>query len=871
MYDYIEKYSLSVIPIRKGEKKPDITSWMPYQQRLPTQSELDSWFSEGHKKNIAVVTGHLSGIVVLDLDEKNGKSASKTLAELGYELPEVTVIARTPSGGWHYYFKHPGFHVSTRAGVLEGIDIRGDGGCTVLPPSKLQEGSYEWLFSPDSTPIADMPEWLQDLCKPVERAPRAVEAPMEWEKEVGRLKQALSFCDASSRDDWAWHGGAIYDACGGSEEGFKVWDNWSKTCTDKYDAKEQKRYWETQFDNHRGNRRSIASIYAEALENGWKELDVLSNKNDIETINLDGSDVCHNGVSPSIISMKNLKKKFDEEYNHYPSDEHYRGLEHISKVISWMALDSLNNYFYISFLPPGMGKTTTVIETVKTIIDLDIDAGIIIFLSRLEEITKLVDEMNLDDKDYAILVRQNAENDKLYNNRGNPIRANARVLFTTQQMLEARSVDKCFSDINEFYYKEKPRKVRIWDEAILPSKILTLSRYDISDLFKGLRRESLELVSELETFFYDLKDIKDGEKIVIPDIEKYEIPLERATAAFDHPEDMEAVEAVWKLSGRFVRVRKDLENTVLDYDDFLPNDLAPMLILDASGEHRLTYRFWSESRKGLKFLPSAPKSYKGFTIHDWNKGAGKSTQKTNPKPIIKAVIDTINNHIPKDEDVLVVYFLKQHNRDIDVREEIEKGITDNKDRIKFLNWGKHTATNEFQTVKHVIHVGVLQYGASTYEATGRASKKLRVEELLSESDYQAVRLGEIAHNVFQAACRGAVRKAVGNGCPEGCHLWTIIPIKKGTGITEDFLTSVFPDADVVNWLPALPNLSQKQTKVITELVRLKGKTTKKQDLANKLELKATNLMRDINNDKIQVHLKLKGINVTHKGQYMTIN
>jgi hypothetical protein len=89
----------------------------------------------------------------------------------------------------------------------------------------------------------------------------------------------------------------------------------------------------------------------------------------------------------------------------------------------------------------------------------------------------------------------------------------------------------------------------------------------------------------------------------------------------------QAMTALWSLSGKTVSVRRDgaYGNTVLDYRETLPEGLAPLVILDASGRVRTTYRQWRENRGGLELLTPAPKRYDNLTVHCWQTGGGKST------------------------------------------------------------------------------------------------------------------------------------------------------------------------------------------------------------------------------------------------------
>ena len=80
------------------------------------------------------------------------------------------------------------------------------------------------------------------------------------------------------------------------------------------------------------------------------------------------------------------------------------------------------------------------------------------------------------------------------------------------------------------------------------------------------------------------------------------------------------------LFGKHVTVRQDgaYGNTMLDYEDTLPDDITPLLTLDASACVRTVYECWQKGRGGIKKLPSARKHYDNLDIHVWSRGGGKS-------------------------------------------------------------------------------------------------------------------------------------------------------------------------------------------------------------------------------------------------------
>jgi len=149
----------SIIPVN-ADKRPRLPAWKPYQVRLPTQEELKLWWDE-NPAAWGVVTGEVSGIVVLDFD---GAIGLETLRKLNSE-PHV----RTGSGGAHLYLRHPGWKVPTVNGRSKqelgrrypGLDIRGDRGYAILA-GQNQDGLYEWVRPMEPDPLDVLPEDLRN-------------------------------------------------------------------------------------------------------------------------------------------------------------------------------------------------------------------------------------------------------------------------------------------------------------------------------------------------------------------------------------------------------------------------------------------------------------------------------------------------------------------------------------------------------------------------------------------------------------------------------------------------------------------------------------------------------------------------------------
>lgn len=146
----------SVIPLQVKDKRPALTTWLEYQTTPASEAQIREWWQLMPDANVGLVTGQVSGIIVLDVDGDDGRQS------LGkFELP--TTLTSSTGKGNHYLFGYPGHETRNFARKLPGLDLRGDGGYIVAPPSIHPSGRrYEWATSLE-TPLADLPEWLSDL------------------------------------------------------------------------------------------------------------------------------------------------------------------------------------------------------------------------------------------------------------------------------------------------------------------------------------------------------------------------------------------------------------------------------------------------------------------------------------------------------------------------------------------------------------------------------------------------------------------------------------------------------------------------------------------------------------------------------------
>ncbi len=155
--EYVDM-GFSVIPIKKGEKIP-LIEWASYQQRQPTREEVETWFTDFPDAQIALVTGMVSGVAVVDADGPVGVKWMKSI------LPATSVYAKTAKG-WHAFYKMTNL-IGNKTRVVPEIDVRGQGGYVLIAPSIHPSGSqYTLTFPIDGQGWEDLTEFPYALVQP---------------------------------------------------------------------------------------------------------------------------------------------------------------------------------------------------------------------------------------------------------------------------------------------------------------------------------------------------------------------------------------------------------------------------------------------------------------------------------------------------------------------------------------------------------------------------------------------------------------------------------------------------------------------------------------------------------------------------------
>ena len=177
---------VAVFPCHPGTKQPllaadrdadgrEVRGTGGLKKATTDASVISAWWKRYSKAAIGVPTGKSLGAVVVDLDAGTDPdtgehfTAEGLLADLEREIETklpTTRTSQTPRGGLHLFFGIAADEPmpANRTAVLPRIDVRGEGGYVIVPPSRRSDGrEYVWLGAGLEEPLAPAPPALLDL------------------------------------------------------------------------------------------------------------------------------------------------------------------------------------------------------------------------------------------------------------------------------------------------------------------------------------------------------------------------------------------------------------------------------------------------------------------------------------------------------------------------------------------------------------------------------------------------------------------------------------------------------------------------------------------------------------------------------------
>lgn len=226
---------------------------------------LAGWWAAHPQMNVGIATGAASGIVVIDIDPRNGGDITwQALCDKHGGEPE-TVQAMTGGGGRHLVFRHDPERGIRSPG--KGVDVKGDGGLIVVEPSIHMSGKrYVWDAEADPVAggeVAQAPAWLgaprvADVVTPAGRAVGHIDP-----QRLADIRAALKYLDPNPHEVWFQVGMALHST--DAPEAFGLWCEWAAGSA-KFNETEHRKRWAS-FGRRSGLH--IESLFFWARDAGW--------------------------------------------------------------------------------------------------------------------------------------------------------------------------------------------------------------------------------------------------------------------------------------------------------------------------------------------------------------------------------------------------------------------------------------------------------------------------------------------------------------------------------------------------------------------------------------------------------------------------
>lgn len=186
-----------VLPIVPNGKLPATAHGVHDASTDPEQ--IRKWFEGRDDLNIGIAAGSRSGLVVFDIDPRNGGDDSFAEWTAKHGELEAGALQLTAGGGQHFLAAHDPSIRSCK--LVDGVDLLADGRYFLAYPSTIEGRAYRWEVSSDPfdgvAPASVPPEWLSAI----------------GELQRGKTKRALvagaSFITGNRNDGLAALAGAM--------------------------------------------------------------------------------------------------------------------------------------------------------------------------------------------------------------------------------------------------------------------------------------------------------------------------------------------------------------------------------------------------------------------------------------------------------------------------------------------------------------------------------------------------------------------------------------------------------------------------------------------------------------------------------------
>lgn len=289
----------NVVPRKSVEQKHPAVRWKNLQSRRVSLRELECWKHLFEGGGVGTVTGAISQTIVIETDGLSGEALLEEFQHAHGPLSSTLIIRSGSGRGNHYHFEHPGFWVPTKANPKIKIDVKGDGGFCILPPS-LHTSGGRYTIVQDGRP-AELPQGLLQFI--TEAAARATQlapparrtggvstsgqpdsASAAWlgnnverrlpvnRTNIGLVQLILDALPdhwARDYDKWLLVGFALQEFASG-QIGLALLKRFSSRCAGKAGTTDFDAHWASLNSGYAGKKVTLGTLIQAAKQNGWE-------------------------------------------------------------------------------------------------------------------------------------------------------------------------------------------------------------------------------------------------------------------------------------------------------------------------------------------------------------------------------------------------------------------------------------------------------------------------------------------------------------------------------------------------------------------------------------------------------------------------
>ena len=502
---------------------------------------------------------------------------------------------------------------------------------------------------------------------------------------------------------------------------------------------------------------------------------------------------------------------FFVEADHHPSPEQRAAIRDLLDHLQRAADGKLEDAVYLSSIPAGTGKTTSLVAFSQALVNdaTYADTGILITVNRIDEARDIAMQM-ADVADKVCVFTS----DPKVNALGQHSDANAaQVCISTQAALKLTLkalAGRPFGDASRYHYRGRRRAVVCWDEFLGFNRPVTLDADAVVSLSGAMRRQSSDAANSLMEWAAVLA--KAGEGVhAVPDFTDLGVDFRRLEDDVADRDDLVAqVRGLAIMSGgQGYATQGDYgKPTLIAHYPELPPSLMPVIVTDASARLNRSYALMAQ-KVPVRWLREATKTYRNMTLRIVPAAASRSVYR-DPKSFRgRDLIDMATRYIRSvaPEEVLVVSYKGNLNihgvTERTIRAAIDARLGDGAvwidkgtdlRRVHHITWGQHTASNDFKHVRHIILMGLnfLPRPAS-YASAGAALDMDLTKERPDATDVEDMRLGMLKDATLQAILRGNARMGVDGDCG---FMEVVIPQTKQTGLSANDYVAMFPGVSI---------------------------------------------------------------------------